>query len=96
VIKQRVRPSSGRTAAAALTASFGLTPREAEPTELLARDITLTHAADTLDISRKNARAHLKQVFSKTNTSRQTELVSVILRSQVQNPRRERKASEDA
>jgi DNA-binding CsgD family transcriptional regulator len=77
-------------------ASFGLTPREAEPTELLARDITLTHAADTLDISRKNARAHLKQVFSKTNTSRQTELVSVILRSQVQNPRRERKASEDA
>jgi hypothetical protein len=43
--------------------SFGLTPREAEPTELLARDITLTHAADTLDISRKNARAHLKQVF---------------------------------
>ncbi|MBV9539200.1 MAG: helix-turn-helix transcriptional regulator [Acidisphaera sp.] len=66
---------------AALLASLGLTPREASLAELLARDMTLAEAAAALRITRENARTHLKRIFSKTETRRQAELVSLILRS---------------
>ena len=60
--------------------SLGLTSREASLAEPLARDVTLTNAAATLGITRENARVHLKRIFSKTETRRQAELVSLILR----------------
>jgi DNA-binding CsgD family transcriptional regulator len=63
-----------------LMASLGLTPREASLAELLAGDMTLTDAAAKLSITRENARVHLKRIFSKTETRRQAELVSLILR----------------
>ena len=63
-----------------LMAVLRLTPREASLAELLARDMTLTEAANALAISRENARIHLKRIFSKTDTHRQAELVSLILR----------------
>ncbi|MBV8869889.1 MAG: helix-turn-helix transcriptional regulator [Acetobacteraceae bacterium] len=68
------------TTRADLTASLGLTPREASLAELLARDATLADAAAALGITRENARVHLKRIFSKTETRRQAELVSLILR----------------
>jgi DNA-binding CsgD family transcriptional regulator/PAS domain-containing protein len=64
----------------ALMASLGLTPREASLAELLAQDVSLTEAAGILGITRENARVHLKRIFSKTDTRRQSELVSLILR----------------
>lgn len=68
------------TPQAELMASLGLTPREANLAELLARDLTLTDAAAALGITRENARTHLKRIFSKTGTRRQAELVSLVLR----------------
>jgi len=68
------------TPRADLVASLGLTPREASLAELLARDVTLADAAAALGITRENARVHLKRIFSKTETRRQAELVSLILR----------------
>ena len=68
------------TPRAELMASLGLTSREASLAELLARDMTVTDAAATLGITRENARIHLKRIFSKTDTRRQAELVSLILR----------------
>ena len=68
------------TPRAELMASLGLTPREASLAELLARDMTVSDAAAMLGITRENARIHLKRIFSKTDTRRQAELVSLILR----------------
>ncbi len=71
------------TPQAELMASLGLTPREASLADLLAHDMSLTDAAAMLSITRENARIHLKRIFSKTDTRRQAELVSLILRSTV-------------
>ncbi len=58
---------------------FGLTPAQAS----LAREILhgdgVQAAAERLGISRATARTHLLEVFQKTGTSRQAELVRVIL-----------------
>ncbi|GEM_PF-7066189 len=71
------------TPRAELMAALGLTAREASLAELLARDVALTDAAAMLGITRENARVHLKRIFSKTETRRQAELVSLILRSTI-------------
>ncbi len=71
------------TPRAELMAGLGLTPREASLADLLAHDTTLTDAAAMLGITRENARIHLKRIFAKTDTRRQAELVSLILRSTV-------------
>jgi DNA-binding CsgD family transcriptional regulator len=74
---------SVRTVGAELASGFGLTPREASLADLLARNLSLAEAADALGITLGNARIHLKRIFAKTNTRRQAELVSLILRLQV-------------
>ena len=64
-----------------ITRLFGLTPTEASLAMLLANGLTLDEASDELGVSRNTARTHLRAVFSKTGVSRQTGLVSLILRS---------------
>ncbi|WP_065504350.1 helix-turn-helix transcriptional regulator [Burkholderia stabilis] len=64
-----------------LTATFDLTRREAALTTLLARGLDLAEAASQLGIGLGTARGYLKQILAKTDTHRQAELVSLILRA---------------
>ncbi len=62
---------------------FDLTPTEAALTVLLVSGYTIDQAAARLDVSRNTARTHLRGIFQKTGVSRQSELVSHVLRSVV-------------
>lgn len=64
-------------------ASFGLTPTEAELTYTLAQGISIDEFSATRGISRNTAKWHLQTIFGKTGTSRQHELVSLVLRSSI-------------
>ncbi|MGB8259545.1 MAG: helix-turn-helix transcriptional regulator, partial [Terracidiphilus sp.] len=64
---------------ATLCGLYQLTPAECRLTNLLAQGSDLACAATQLSISVETARFHLKQVFRKTGTNRQSELVRLIL-----------------
>lgn len=59
---------------------FGLTPKETELAVLLGSGRSLNEAAELSRISLPHARQRLKVVFQKTETSRQSELVALLLR----------------
>ncbi|WP_319799190.1 helix-turn-helix transcriptional regulator [Nitrobacter sp.] len=59
---------------------FGLSPAEARLALGLAAGQSLNEVAEALGIARETARSQLKAVFSKTNCSRQTELISILTR----------------
>ncbi|AWV03834.1 helix-turn-helix transcriptional regulator [Burkholderia sp. JP2-270] len=61
--------------------TFSLTPREAELATLLARGENIAQAALQMNIGLETARAYLKIIQGKTQTHRQAELVSLLLRS---------------
>lgn len=63
----------------ALTELYQLTHSEAELVRLLASGLSLEEAADKRGVSLNTARSHLKHVFAKTDTSRQGELVRLIV-----------------
>jgi DNA-binding CsgD family transcriptional regulator len=58
---------------------FGLTPAEARFALHLVAGETLRSAEAKLSITYETARTHLKNIFHKTGTSRQAELLIVIL-----------------
>lgn len=58
---------------------YGLTRTEARLAALLGEGKKLTEICEELDISINTVRTHLKHVFSKTQTNRQSELVKLIL-----------------
>ena len=62
-----------------LTALYRLTPAEAKLVALLARGLTLDAIAERAHVSPHTLRTQLKQVFRKTGTSRQSELLKLIL-----------------
>ena len=62
----------------AVEVAFGLTPRQAALAVLLARGKSLPQAAAALSITLETARSHLKEVFFRTNTRRQADLIRVI------------------
>jgi DNA-binding CsgD family transcriptional regulator len=62
-----------------LGAMYSLTHSEAELVRLLAQGMSLEEVADARGVSVNTARSHLKHVFSKTGTSRQGELVRLVL-----------------
>jgi DNA-binding CsgD family transcriptional regulator len=62
-----------------LRCHFGLTPAEARLTLQLVAGETLRSAAAKLRISYETARSQLKNIFNKTGTCRQAELVVVIV-----------------
>ena len=66
---------------ATLRRLFDLTPREIDIAELFARGISLTEVSDVLCISVDTVRSHLKQMFVKTNTKRQSQLMRVLVLS---------------
>ena len=62
-----------------LRSHFGLTPSEARLALHLVAGETLRSAEVKLSISYETARTHLKNIFSKTGTCRQAELVVVLV-----------------
>ena len=58
---------------------YGLTPAETRLLGLLAQGRSLEDTASALGIARTTARTHLQRLFDKTNTSRQSELVRLVL-----------------
>jgi DNA-binding CsgD family transcriptional regulator len=60
---------------------FGFSAREAELATLLASGKDLASSAKAMRIGFETARTHLDRLFTKTGTSRQAELVSVLLRT---------------
>lgn len=64
-----------------LTAIFGFTPAESKVASLVMRGKTVEEVAGKLGISPHTTRNHLKRLFSKTNTKRQSDLVHLLLTS---------------
>lgn len=62
-----------------LQALFGLTPAQAALAREIARGDGLDAAAARLGVTRATARTHLAQLFAKTRTRRQAELVRLLL-----------------
>jgi DNA-binding CsgD family transcriptional regulator/PAS domain-containing protein len=60
---------------------FGLSPRQAALTSLLAQGATLADAAAALGIGFETARWHLRTTFDKTGTHRQVDLVRLVLQT---------------
>jgi DNA-binding CsgD family transcriptional regulator len=57
---------------------YGLSERESEVASAVVAGHTLEQAAEALDVDKETVRSHLKRVFSKTETSRQAELVRLL------------------
>ncbi|SLN28272.1 helix-turn-helix transcriptional regulator [Oceanibacterium hippocampi] len=63
----------------ALARLHGLTPAEARLTALLANGATLETIAGDLGLSQHTVRSQLRQIFRKTDTNRQAELIKLVL-----------------
>jgi DNA-binding CsgD family transcriptional regulator/PAS domain-containing protein len=74
-------PDEAHPAAARFAQGYRLTRREAELIELLSQGCALHEAAERLQIGTVTARSHLRSAFAKTDTHRQSELVTLFLRS---------------
>jgi DNA-binding CsgD family transcriptional regulator len=62
-----------------VTALFGLTPAETRLAQSLADGISLRRSADRLGITYGSARSRLTQIFDKTHTRSQRELIKLLL-----------------
>jgi DNA-binding CsgD family transcriptional regulator len=60
---------------------FGLTPAESRVADQLVQGKSLGGAADELGITSQTARTHLKRIFGKTDTNRQSELMRLLISS---------------
>jgi DNA-binding CsgD family transcriptional regulator len=58
---------------------FGLTPAESRVLENLVAGHSLKTTAGILEVSQNTARHHLKAIFDKTNTSRQVDVVKLVM-----------------
>jgi DNA-binding CsgD family transcriptional regulator len=63
-----------------LQRAFGLTRREAALASVLSTGKPIDEAADEIGMAYETARSHLRRIFDKTQTSRQTELITVLAR----------------
>ena len=70
---------AGPPGVARLRAEFGLTKAEARLALRLAEGASLASAAEAFDVKLTTIRSQLQQVFAKTGTSRQAELVALLL-----------------
>ena len=61
--------------------AYGLTPAEARVALCAASGATIPETAHRLNVSPNTVKTHLRKVFAKTGTSRQTELVRLWRRS---------------
>lgn len=63
---------------AIVTSIFGFTPAESRVAQLVSGGATLRQISTALEIGLETVRTHLKQVFLKTGTRRQAELVALL------------------
>jgi DNA-binding CsgD family transcriptional regulator len=70
-----------QTAEAELRQLYGLTSTEASMANLLMEGKTIDDCCDVLGIRRSTARTHLQHLFEKVGVQRQSELVSLLLKS---------------
>jgi DNA-binding CsgD family transcriptional regulator len=63
-----------------LVNAFGLTPAEARLASIIAEGRNPKHAAEELKVAKATVRNHLKAIFAKTHTRRQSELVALLSR----------------
>jgi DNA-binding CsgD family transcriptional regulator len=73
--------SGPRPDPAMLAELYALTPAEARFTASLVSGFSLEEISGQLSITRETARTHMRRVLSKTQTRRQGELISLLLRS---------------
>jgi DNA-binding CsgD family transcriptional regulator len=73
------RDPGGLSGVVRLRAEFGLTKAEARLALCLAEGSSLASAAQGFNVKLTTIRSQLQQVFAKTGTSRQTELVAMLL-----------------
>lgn len=72
-------PDEGESVSQALVRKlYGLSERESEVASAVVAGRTLEQAAQALSVDKETVRSHLKRVFSKTETSRQAELVRLL------------------
>jgi DNA-binding CsgD family transcriptional regulator len=62
-----------------LTTFYGLTPAEQRVAQAILEGYRLDEVANKLAISRNTARTHMKRIYAKTNTARQTDLIRLLL-----------------
>ncbi|MDD5564657.1 MAG: helix-turn-helix transcriptional regulator [Thermoanaerobaculaceae bacterium] len=74
--------ATGTTSVVELGSAYHLTSSEAKLAALLAEGLELHEVADRMGVSINTARSHLAHAFSKTGTSRQAELVRLVLLAQ--------------
>jgi DNA-binding CsgD family transcriptional regulator/PAS domain-containing protein len=67
---------------------FGLTPAEARLARVLAAGESLKDATERLDVAESTVKSQLKSIFAKTGTSRQAELVRLVLLAPTQTTHR--------
>jgi DNA-binding CsgD family transcriptional regulator len=59
---------------------YGLTPMQARITVFIAQGGSVAEYAHAADIAPATVRSHLKAIFKKTGTTRQAELVTLLMR----------------
>jgi DNA-binding CsgD family transcriptional regulator len=64
-----------------LSRMYDLTPAEAKVAVLITKGRSLVEASDLLGVSHDTVRTHLKRIFNKTGTSRQSQLITLIFNS---------------
>jgi DNA-binding CsgD family transcriptional regulator len=69
----------GRILETTLRKVYGLTPKERKLIKLIFKGYPVSEAATELSISINTARTHMKRIYRKTKTERQTDLVRLLL-----------------
>lgn len=78
ILSLREAHDSQGPSAATLAHFFGLTPAEASLSAYIAHGFDLEETSRRLNISKNTAKSHLRMVFQKTGTSRQSQLLRII------------------
>ncbi|ADB30592.1 transcriptional regulator, LuxR family [Kribbella flavida DSM 17836] len=71
-----IEPAKASEVAALITAAYGLTDRELEITQLIARGLSTGQLAARLYLSQHTVRDHVKSIFAKTGVTSRGELVA--------------------
>jgi len=76
-VPEPMMPSAAKT----IVNAFGLTPREIAVLMPLLEGKSITEVAEILGVSQATARTHLQRLLEKTGTSRQADLIRVVLQA---------------
>ena len=72
------RPALALVTMAAVREFYGLSAREAEVAELIARGHTVAHIAEPLFVSENTVRTHSKHIYVKLDIHKRQELIALV------------------